>query len=63
MINFSNLNIKRAIMHQILGRTNCNETAYCEFSDELLNTNAETAVFLKQQLMTALGISDDVLGS
>lgn len=50
-------------MHQILGRTNYNETAYCEFSDELLNTNAETAGILKQRLMTALGISDDVLGS
>lgn len=72
MINFSNLNIKRAIMHQILGKTNYNENAHCEFSDELLDINAETECILKQRLMSALGrnsksfeltMSDDSEGS
>lgn len=72
MINFNFLDVKRAIMHRILGKTNFQESSSCEYSEELLNMDNETESILKERLVSAFGknsksfelaMSDDSEGS
>lgn len=55
MLNFNFISIKRAIMHQILGKTAMNENVHCEFSEELLEVDRATETILIDRLTSSFG--------
>lgn len=54
-INFNFINIKRAIMHQIVGKSSYNENTRCEFNDELMQLDFDIKGILLSRLSDAFG--------